>query len=170
MEDRMEGNGEQLNDEQLNDEQQNVEQLNIEGSISSIIVKIKKDRNRACIQNIHTFINRRGINIEAETVIEIMNDLLLRGVVTDEGKEGKESFFIIDSPSEGEGLNNIVNRDSKQENSFNALHDFIDEKSYSVLINKIKSEIKLALNDALSYDTIKSIKQANNNKNENKCY
>ena len=80
------------NDEQQNEEQQNDEQLKIEGSILSIIAKIKTDRNRACIQNIHTFINTRGINIEAETVIEIMNDLVLRGVVTDKGKEGKESY------------------------------------------------------------------------------
>ena len=99
-----------------------------------------------------------------------MDDLVLRGVITDKGKEGKESFFIIDSPSEVEGRNNIVNRDSEHENSFNALHDFIDEKFYSVLINKIKTEIKLALNDGLSHDTIKSIKQTNNNKNENKCF
>ena len=145
------------NDEQQNDEQQKGEQLKIEESILSIIAKIKKDRKRACIQNIHTFINSRGINIEAERVIEIMDDLFLHVVVMDKGKEGKESFIIIDSPSEGEGRNSIVNRNSEHENSFNALPDFIDEKFYSVLINKIKTEIKLALNDALSYDTIKSI-------------
>ena len=29
----------------------------------SIIAKIRKGRNRACVQNIHNIINRRGINI-----------------------------------------------------------------------------------------------------------
>ena len=63
-----------------------------------------------------------------------MDDLVLRNI-TDKGKEGKESFIIIDSPSEGKGRNNIVNHDSKHENIFNALHDFIDEKFYSVREN-----------------------------------
>ena len=52
------------------DGQQDVEQLKelkqLEDSRLAIIAKIKKDRNRAGLQNIHTFINRRGINIEAE--------------------------------------------------------------------------------------------------------
>ena len=39
---------------------------NIEESVLSIISKIKKDRNRTCLQNIHTFMNRRNMNIEVE--------------------------------------------------------------------------------------------------------
>ena len=63
-----------------------------------------------------------------------MDDLILRDVVTDKGKEGKESFIIIDSPSEGEGRRNIVNCDSEHENISNAFRDFIDETFYSVLL------------------------------------
>ena len=58
----------QQDDGQQDDGQQDGGQLEMEESILSIINKIKKDRNRACVQNIHTFINRRGINIEAEKV------------------------------------------------------------------------------------------------------
>ena len=43
-----------------------IEQQRIEERILSIIAKIKKDRNRACMQNIHTSINRNDINIDME--------------------------------------------------------------------------------------------------------
>ena len=54
---------------------------NIEESILSIIAKIKKDRNRACIQNIHTFIKRRGIAIEVEKLKEVIENLMLRNII-----------------------------------------------------------------------------------------
>ena len=49
--------------------------------------------------------------------------------------------------------------------SFNALDEFIDERFYSILINKIKSEVKLALNDTINNETIQNVNHINN-KNE----
>ena len=77
----------QLEDEQLKDLK------HAEESILSIINKIKKDRNRACVKNIHTFIQRRGIKMEVEKLKEVMEDLMLRNVFVDKGREGKESFL-----------------------------------------------------------------------------
>ena len=57
--------GDQHEAEQQEVQQQEVEQQKIAESILSIIGKIKKDRNRACLQNIHTFAKRRNINITA---------------------------------------------------------------------------------------------------------
>ena len=79
----------QLEDEQLKDLK------HVEESILSIINKIKKDRNRACVQNIHTFIQRRGIKMEVEKLKEVMEDLMLRNVIVDKGREGKESLWWI---------------------------------------------------------------------------
>ena len=53
----------------------------IEESILSIIAKIKKDRKRASIQNIHTFIKRRGIAIEVEKLKEVIENLMLRNII-----------------------------------------------------------------------------------------
>ena len=86
------------------DVQEEVDQHKLEESIIAIIAKIKKDRNRACIQNIHTFINRRGIDIEMDEVKKVIDNLILRNIVIDKGKEGKESFFIVDLPPDGEDI------------------------------------------------------------------
>ena len=156
-----------------NDVQEEVDQHKLEESIIAIIAKIKKDRNRACIQNIHTFINRRGIDIEMDEVKKVIDNLILRNIVIDKGKEGKESFFIVDLPPDGEDISFNLKHGDDDESSFNALQHFIDEKFHSVLVNKIKTEIQIALKDALNCDIIQAINDSNNNKetnvNGNKC-
>ena len=148
----------QLEDEQLKDLK------HVEESIFSIINKIKKDRNRACVQNIHTFIQRRGIKMEVEKLKEVMEDLMLRNVIVDKGREGKESFLVMDLTSQGdEKVENIIS--SEHETSFNALHEFIDDSFYSTLIKKIKSEVKLAMHEFVNYDAIQNLKYTNE-KNE----
>ena len=63
--------------------------------------------------------------------------------------------------------------DWEDDSNFNALYDFIDEKFYSTLVSKIKTEVKLALNEALNVNISHSIKQTDNKNvmdfNENKC-
>ena len=125
-------------------EQQEVELLKIEESVLSIVLsiiaKIRKGRNRACIQNIHTFINRRGIQIDVEDVEKVTDNLISRIVIEDNGKEGKELFFILDLIPEDEEINNSaqkVNSSSEPESSFNALQEFIDERFYSTLLTKL---------------------------------
>ena len=74
------------------------EQLRLEEGILSVIAKIKKDRNRACMHNIHTFINRRGLNIEMENLQKKVDSLISRNVIVDKGKKDKESFFVVEKP------------------------------------------------------------------------
>ena len=131
------------------DEQPGIEEPQLEENILSIIKTIKKDRNRVGVQNIHTFINRRGINIGQEDVRKVIENLISRNVNIDKGKQGKESFFVLDLVSEGEEIISDVTNDSEHVANLNALQDFIDEKFYLTLVNKIKSEVKLALNDSL---------------------
>ena len=150
-----------------NDVQEEVDQHKLEESILAIIAKIKKDRNRACIQNIHTFINRRGIDIEMDEVKKVIDNLIFRNIVIDKGKEGKESFFIVDLPPDGEDISINLKHGDDDESSFNALQHFIDEKFHSVLVNKIKTEIQIALKDALNCDIIQAINDSNNNKETN---
>ena len=94
---------EHLEDEQLKDLK------HVEESILSVIHKIKKDRNRACVQNIHTFIQRRGTKMKVEKLKEVMENLMLRNVIVDKGREGKESFLVVDLTSQGdEKVENII--------------------------------------------------------------
>ena len=112
-------------------------QHRIEDGILSVIAKIKKDRNRASMQNIHTFINRRGINIEMENLQKKVDSLISRNVIVDKGKKDKEPFFVAEKPSsevdkdldvEVELRENIKNENTVREYDLNALQDFIDEK------------------------------------------
>ena len=143
------------------DEQQGIEGIaeqQIDDDILSIIKKIKNDRNRACVQNIHTFINRRGINMEVEEVRKLTESLVERNVIIDKGKQDKESFYVVDLIAEDEQINNEEKNDSEHVSSFNALHEFIEEKFHTILNNKIKSEVKLALNELINNDSIQKHK------------
>ena len=87
---------EQLEDEQLKD------LTHVGESILPVINKIKKYRNRACIQNVHTFIQRRGLQMDVEKLKEVMENLMLRNIIVDKGLEGKKSFLVVDLTSQGE--------------------------------------------------------------------
>ena len=114
------------------------EEKMMEETILSIIEKVKKDRNRACVQNIHTFLNRRGKNTEIEKVKNKIEELKLRKVIVDKGKDGKESLDIMNLPSEKEP----ELEDVDHETNLDTLYDFIDEKFCTILINKINLKLK----------------------------
>ena len=63
-------------------------------------------------------------------------------------------------------LHENINETTVREHHLNALQTFIDEKFYSTLVNKIKAEVKLALNDVLNCDIIHAVKHTHN-KNTN---
>ena len=163
---------EQNGDEQRDDEQQDDdEKKRIEEAILSIIRKIKKDRNRACVQNIHTFLNRRGINMELGQVGKLIDNLLERNIIVNREKRGNESFYVVDLLSDNEEISDEISdvkNDSEHASSSNAIQEFIDDKFYAILINKIKLEVKLALTDAIKHECIQNIKHDNNNNNNNK--
>ena len=79
---------------QLDEEEHDEEYDKIKEAILFIIAKIKKDRNRACVQNIHTFVIRRGISIEVDSVKKVLDNLISNNSIVDKGKEGKESFLL----------------------------------------------------------------------------
>ena len=156
---------------QLDEEEHDEEYDNIKEAILSIIAKIKKDRNRACVQNIHIFVIRRGISIEVDSVKKVLDNLISNNIIVDKGKEGKESFFIVNVPSDSENIKNVENveivsnvENVEDDTSLNAIGELIDDKFYSILINRIKSEVKLALDERLNCNIIKEV---NTNKDSN---
>ena len=116
-----------MNRKEWTDDKRIVKDLkHLEESILSIIAKIKKDRNRACIQNIHAFIKRRGIAIGVEKLKEVIENLMLRNIIVDRGREGKESFLVVNLLSENEEKVDDTQSGSEHETSLNDLHEFID--------------------------------------------
>ena len=74
-----------------------VDDQQLENIILRIIVKIKKNRNRACYANVHNFLNRGGRSIEKKEVMDFMRILVEKGVLHNMGGDevGKESFKIV---------------------------------------------------------------------------
>ena len=68
----------------------------LEDCIKKIIIKIKENRNRPCYQNILTFMNRRGKEIEMIKLKEILDGMIDRGEICNKGKEGNESFYLVE--------------------------------------------------------------------------
>ena len=130
-----------------------------EQCILKIILKIKKNRNRPCYQNILTLADRGGMDMEMDGVKDILDWMIGKGLIRDNGKEGHESFSVI----EEENINNesddgIEERciddeeNTSTDNNFNeknimsdSLKSYIDDKFYETLINIIKYEVKVAV-------------------------
>ena len=63
----------------------------VERKVIRLVTRIKNNRNRACFQNILSFANREELDELKETIDKLVN----RGIMRDEGKAGKESFFVL---------------------------------------------------------------------------
>ena len=117
---------------------------NFENRISTVILKIRKRRNRACYQNILAFINRNEPQLEMEQLKVIIPDMEEQNLIMNKGKVNAESFYIVqrDLDNLTEDLEIIENSDD----DLTGLTNFIDEKLYEVIINNIKAEVKNILN------------------------
>ena len=80
-----------------------------------------------------------------EKLKEVIEHLMLRNIIVDKGREGKESFLVVNLLSESEEKVDDTQSGSEHETSLNDLHEFIDVSFYATLVSKIKSEVKLAL-------------------------
>ena len=68
----------------------------LEEIIIRIILKIKKSRSRPCYQNILTLVNRGGNTLSLENVKELLNNIVETNLICDKGKEGSESFYVLE--------------------------------------------------------------------------
>ena len=131
------------------DNQQVKDERQIEEEIMKIIEKIKKDRNRASYQNIHNFLNRRGIKMEMENVKKALSNLTERNVLINKGKESKESFWITNETfiSESRDKNEL-----EAETGIDAIKEFIDDNFYATLVDRIKTGVKDAIHNLITSD------------------
>ena len=122
------------------EETQEYDTEELERCIIKIIEKIKNNRNRPCFQNILTLINRGGINLDMENLKNILNVLIEKKIICDKGKEGHESFCLLDNEHESIILEDEVCNENTMIND--PVEEYINIKFYEILINKIKEEVK----------------------------
>ena len=110
----------------------------IEKRVMGVIRKIKKSRSRPCFQNVNM---KNGNDISMEQLKDVIKLLLEKKLICDKGKEGSESFFILENIlSDEEASEEEASDDTHNENLIEA---YINEKSYETLVNKIKGEVKI---------------------------
>ena len=148
----------------MGDDEQIYEQLDeVESKVIRLVKRIKNNRNRACLQNILTFANREESKMELDELKDTISKLVDRGIIRDEGKVGKESFAIVSKdvleevfiPETQEATNNgdrtISNGNVDVIPETQAICDqtvdaeFIHQKFYETLINRIKEEVNTAV-------------------------
>ena len=126
----------------------------IEKRINRIIENIRNNRNRACYQNLQTYLNRNEPKVEMDDLKNIIADMERRNVIVNKGKDDKESFYVC------ENNDDIYVRDEKQKQNgdedLEYSKSYIDNDFYQDIINRIKSEVK----NVLSYE-LNLLKDAN---------
>ena len=97
---------------------------------------------------------------------KLINNLISKDMVINEGKNGNESFKILEKNDDVAKSAVVITEESKKvltkeekistvtevDSTLNALGDFIDDKFYDVLINLIKKEVENAVNNISKVD------------------
>ena len=124
---------------------ENQDACKLEKLVVNIIQKIRNERNRACYQNIFTFINRGGHKVEIDALKELLGDMVEKQIIVNKGKNDKESFYVNDNHS----IDIQEEETTAVNNGNDEVNNLIDEAFHDILINKIRSEVKIAVNAEL---------------------
>ena len=90
-----------------------------------------------------------------EKIKKVIDDLISRNIIVDKVSEGKESFSVMVLSPEREEITENKNSDAEHESleedeNCKSLEQFINDKFYETLVNKIKDEVKIANNTETS--------------------
>ena len=126
------GNGDEINEEE-------------EQRLIRIIKRIKNNRNKACYQNILAFALREDKDATMENIKVTINNLLHRNIITNtnNGKIDMESFKLVAD----ENLETLE-AETQVDTNCKSLENFINLKFYETLVDKIKDEVKNAINES----------------------
>ena len=106
-----------------------------------VITKIRNGRSRPCYQNIQTHLNRGEYNdLQMDDLKSVLDVMLGKNILQKIGEQN-ESFYVTE---ETENLKNDETNESTK-----SLESFVNEEFYSVIINRIKLEVNVAVEKAL---------------------
>ena len=121
-------------------------QKNLEKTIIKVITKIRKGRSRPCYQNIQTHLNRGEYKeLQMEDLKSVLNGMLEKNILQKIGEQN-ESFYVTD---ETDYHKNVEINESTE-----SLESFVNEEFYSVIFNRIKMEVKVAVEKALDVNSL----------------
>ena len=127
----------------------------LEDRILKIVGKLRGKSVRPCYQNIHCKLNQGGRNLSMDDAKVFINNLVEAGLLLNKPRKDKESFYLNSG-----GENNLCNRDESFTNSemdisqnqdIASLESFVNEQFYDTLINRIKSEVNIAVNSKIQH-------------------
>ena len=133
--------------------------------IIRIINRIKKNRNRACLQNILSFANREENKMEMEEVKTIVDKLIALNVIINAGVNGKESFRIVEEI-------NILPTCTQTElenggEDITNLETFINTSFYKTIDEKIKDEVQHVITETLKSNLLNKSSELHTQPSEN---
>ena len=133
--------------------------------IKKVILKIREKYTRPCCQNILTFVNRSGIEIDMDDLKIVLNDLIESNIIMKKVYKKEESFYvntkdteILSSDEEDKDDGGHFDLETEGISCENLSNEtLINEKFYEFLINKIKSEVKNAVNELIPNSSNRTI-------------
>ena len=117
----------------------------LEDRIVRIVNKIKKNRNRACLQNIQTMLERGGYKIALDYLKDFIQGLVDTDVLKNSGTPERISLSVVELAEEGNNVDNVETDSDDNIDKFlstKELEDFVDNSFYETLLNRIKFEVK----------------------------
>ena len=123
----------------------------LEKTIIKVITKIRNSRSRPGYQNVLTHLNRGEYkDLKMDELKAVIDDMVEINIIRKSGEQ-HESFYVIDN-----------NYEEKNEKS---VETFINDEFYSVIINRIKVEVNIALENALKENSLPAVNQTKINDN-----
>ena len=139
-----------------------------EKKIIRIIKRTKKDRNRACLQNIRSFANREENKMEMEEVKTIVDKLVDLNVIINAGVNGKESFRIVEEIEEINILPTCTQTELENGGEdITNLETFIDASFYKTIDEKIKDEVQHVITETLKSNLLNKSSELHTQPSEN---
>ena len=126
----------------------------VQRRILNIVGKVTKNRNRPCLQNIHTLLTRGAeCDIEEKDLKPLINAMVDGGMLKNVGTEEKESYRVVEGGEEespsveaqhivlDQTLDDSIFVVAEKKVTTNQSEQFINPNSYEDLIQRIKLEV-----------------------------
>ena len=131
----------------------------LEDPILKIVGKLRSKSVRPCYQNIHCKLNQGGREISMDDTKVFINNLVEAGLLLNKPRKEKESFYLNNGGENTSVLDeSFVNSDIDISNqNINSLENFINEQFYATIINRIKSEVSIAVKSEIKHSKLNEL-------------
>lgn len=131
----------------------------LEDRILKIVTKLRSKSVRPCYQNIHCKLNQGGREISMDDTKVFIDNLVEAGLLLNKPRKDKESFYLNNGGENNSVFDeSVINSDINISNqSINSLENFINEQFYTTIINRIKSEVNIAVKTEIKHSKLNEL-------------